>query len=220
MDGAWAGLGRDAWQPARGVLGTGPRRKPAQWQRRRHGNTAQSTGLLTPRPRPTSSPLQGGGAGLLRSACAPAFALSALEASGLLLVSSLAMMLGQGGGDSGSPSINGSERRRHRNAPQLAGAQLCKVSPCLLLAKRLQNFPAQKSQSSLCCCGDCKPKGLRPQSKASGPGPQVWTVSGWEGQHWGQGPELVPSTCSDILSASVLSVERTWVSHACLQGPA
>lgn len=57
-DGAQAGLGRDAWQRARGVLGTGPRRKSEQQRRRRHGNAAQRWPTYT-RPRP-SSLLQGG----------------------------------------------------------------------------------------------------------------------------------------------------------------
>ena len=57
-DGAQAGLGRDAWQRARGVLGTGPRRKSEQQRRRRHGNAAQRWPTYT-RPRP-SSMLQGG----------------------------------------------------------------------------------------------------------------------------------------------------------------
>lgn len=38
------------WRRAQGVLGTGPRRKPAQQRWWCHGNSAQSTGLLTPHP--------------------------------------------------------------------------------------------------------------------------------------------------------------------------
>lgn len=147
-----AGLGRDAWQLARGVLGTGPRRKPAQQRRRRHSNAAQSAGLLTPRPRPARSLFQGVGEGLLQAAPQPLGAQcpGSLRPPPGLLPSHR---------DSVPSSINGGDGRTEMSSTQsvLSCISFLPVSCWALapvVAKRLWEFP---DQESLCCWSDCKP---------------------------------------------------------------
>ena len=65
-----AGPGRDAWQPARGVLGTGPRRKPAQQYGGAIATRQRALAYLHPAPHLLAL-APGRGAGLL--GCAPAF---------------------------------------------------------------------------------------------------------------------------------------------------